>query len=201
MNKICVFGDSIAWGAIDPQYGGWVALLKNYFQDQNIKNDTYIQVYNLGVSGDTSADLLKRFANEVDARAPDIIIFAIGINDTLSLISLKHNRILIDEFTKNVTSMVETTLGQKRAVLIVGLSRVDESKTRPWDTDVEYCNEEIEKYDAILKEISRQNNIQYIDLSKVISLTDLADGLHPNSLGHQKIFELVRDTLGGRTSK
>ena len=36
----------------------------------------------MGVSGDTSDDLIKRFPIECQSRRPDIIIIAIGINDS-----------------------------------------------------------------------------------------------------------------------
>ena len=58
MEKIInIFGDSIAWGAYD-EMGGWANRLKQYFSEDK---ENYIEVYNLGVSGDNSEKLLKRF--------------------------------------------------------------------------------------------------------------------------------------------
>ena len=45
---ICVFGDSITWGASDYEKGGWVERLKTYL----MKNKNDVDVYNLGVSGE-----------------------------------------------------------------------------------------------------------------------------------------------------
>ena len=45
---ICIFGDSITWGAYDPEQGGWATRLRNYFE----KQDNDVDVYNLGISGD-----------------------------------------------------------------------------------------------------------------------------------------------------
>jgi lysophospholipase L1-like esterase len=55
IETICVFGDSITWGAYDPERGGWVNRLRNDLEKKEIES------YNLGISGDTTADLLKRF--------------------------------------------------------------------------------------------------------------------------------------------
>ena len=70
---ITVFGDSVAWGAFDEKKGGWVDRFKLHHSDC---------VYNLGVSGDKSFDLLKRFQVECVARKPNVIFFAVGINDS-----------------------------------------------------------------------------------------------------------------------
>ena len=75
MQTICVFGDSIAWGASDSEKGGWVERLKIYMGEHRSGN-----VYNLGVSGDTTNDLLERFEQEAKARESDVIIFAVGTN-------------------------------------------------------------------------------------------------------------------------
>ena len=66
MAKILIFGDSIIWGAFDTE-GGWATRLKKYF-DENRKEDFNYQVYNLGVSGDTTEDLLDRFEFETKQR-------------------------------------------------------------------------------------------------------------------------------------
>ncbi len=47
---ICIFGDSITWGACDYEKGGWVERLKIYF----LEHTDNIEVYNLGVSDDDS---------------------------------------------------------------------------------------------------------------------------------------------------
>jgi len=45
--RISIFGDSITWGAWNPENGGWVAQLRRYFET----NENYdVDVYNLGVS-------------------------------------------------------------------------------------------------------------------------------------------------------
>ncbi|MDO8436493.1 MAG: SGNH/GDSL hydrolase family protein [bacterium] len=59
--NICIFGDSITWGAYDPQNGGWVNRLRNYFEVQ----DEDIDVYNLGISGDSTTDLFGNIEMEV----------------------------------------------------------------------------------------------------------------------------------------
>jgi len=55
---LCVFGDSIVVGSDDREAGGWVARLK---LDLNARGK--IGVYNLGVDGDRTEQLLRRLAD------------------------------------------------------------------------------------------------------------------------------------------
>ena len=65
--NVLIFGDSITWGAYDPEQGGWATRLRNYFEEK----DNDIDVYNLGISGDTTADLLERIEIEAKSRVCD----------------------------------------------------------------------------------------------------------------------------------
>lgn len=62
-----------------------------------------------------------------------------------------------------------------------------------------YDNENIEIYNNIIKEVSSQENLDFIDLKEVIKLEDLYDGLHPNTQGHKKIFDTVKKFLKSKT--
>ena len=72
MTRICVWGDSIAYGNDDVE-GGWCDRLKRYCNEK----DSNQSIYDVAISGDNTDKLLKRFPTEVSARDPDVIIFAI----------------------------------------------------------------------------------------------------------------------------
>src|SRR3989344_3552583 len=90
MTLILVFGDSITYGAWDTN-GGWVQRLRTYLDKKQLADPKlYYELYNLGVSGDTSTDLLERFEAEtkqrikrMSAKEEIIIIVAIGTNDSI----------------------------------------------------------------------------------------------------------------------
>jgi lysophospholipase L1-like esterase len=73
---------------------------------------------------------------------------------------------------------------------------VDESKTTPvsWK-DIYYVNAEIKKYDDAMKDICEKYNIPYIDVFGLLDAGDFEDGLHPNAVGHEKLFMKIRDFL------
>ena len=161
MATICIFGDSITWGAVDPQGGGWATRLRNFFESQELRVDQDIDVYNLGVSGDNSDDLIKRFNMEMNARKPDVVLFAIGINDSQFIISKNQNRVSLEKFKSNLEKMIQDAKGTSANVILIGLTCVDESKTSPvpWNTDKRYSNIDIEKYDAAIQAIAEKRII------------------------------------------
>ena len=185
---ICIFGDSIVWGASDCEKGGWADCLKNHLMDDDI------DVYNLGISGDTTEDLLKRFDTEAEARNPDIIIFAIGINDSLSL-----DKDGLIKFQKNISTLVNKARKFTNKIIFIGLTNVDESRTTPYlseETGEAYNNQSIGEYDEIIKSFCEENNLTFVDvLGLLINDDDLCDGLHPGSIGHQKLFEAIKEKI------
>jgi len=185
---ICIFGDSIVWGASDCEKGGWADSLKNYLMNEDI------DVYNLGISGNTTEDLLERFDAEAEARNPDIVIFAIGINDSLSL-----DKDGLIKFQKNISSLVNKAKKFTDKIIFIGLTSVDESRTTSYlseETGEAYNNQSIGEYDEIIKSFCEDNNLIFVDvLGLLINDADLCDGLHPSSTGHQKLFERIKKEI------
>lgn len=197
MATICIFGDSITWGATDHEGGGWAARLRNYFESKGLRVDQDVDVYNLGVSGDNTDDLIARFSVEMGAREPNMVIFAIGINDSQFVISENRNRISLENFRNNLEKMIELAQERGCSVILIGLTRVDESKTTPipWNTDKKYLNEYIQTYDSVLQDISEKKGLPFIAMSDVVQLEDLEDGLHPNTNGHKKMFDAIKGKI------
>jgi len=190
---ICLFGDSITWGAWDPERGGWGTRLRSYFETNNIE----VNVFNCGVSGNNTDDLLQRFKVEASAREPNIIIFAIGINDSQYVNSKDNPRVPIKKFQNNLQELVNQAKSFTKQIIFVGLTKVDESKTMPipWDTIKYYDNKNISLYNSKIKEICDKNNLQFIDMLDLLKNQDLEDGLHPNPSGHKKMFERIKKFL------
>ena len=62
MKGILCFGDSLTFGVGELPNKSWCGRLKDYFEIKENHNG----VYNLGVPGHTSTDLLKRFNAEAE---------------------------------------------------------------------------------------------------------------------------------------
>lgn len=200
MSTICIFGDSIVWGAYDEENGGWVDRLK-IFMAENSEND----VYNLGISGNKTPHILNRFELETKVRTEEtedaILIFAVGINDSYFIHS--ENRLMIPpkEFKLNIEKIIKQAQSITSKIIFVGLTPVDESKTNPipWNIDKFFKNENTKKYNQIIKSACKDKNIYFIEIfddwNKIDYQNLLKDGLHPNSAGHKKIFETIKNFL------
>ncbi|MBI4086592.1 hypothetical protein HY416_01270 [Candidatus Kaiserbacteria bacterium] len=190
---ICVFGDSITHGASDYKKGGWVERLKAYCMEKYAD----VSIYNLGISGDTSSGVLRRFKVEAEEREPDITIFAVGINDSRYAESKEKRQVSADVFEKNLAKLLFLSRKIADKVMFVGLTEVDESKTMPILCDIEryYDNESVREYNGIIENCCEKNDVEYVSMKGVVVADDLEDGLHPNSHGHEKMFQAVLKKL------
>lgn len=200
MARILVFGDSIAWGAWDLEKGGWVNRLRLSLDEKNISDsDFYCTVYNLGISGDTSDDILRRFEFEAQQRLKEDVIFLIGvgINDSAWVHSKNDFLVSLDAFKENIRKLISLARKFSSKIIFIGLIGVDESKVDPipWDPDKSYKNEYVKKYDDLLEKICNDENVYYIKLFGKIPKEFLEDGVHPNSEGHKMIFEIIKKFL------
>jgi lysophospholipase L1-like esterase len=152
-----------------------------------------VNVYNLGVCGQSSDDLLRRFEREATVRESEMILIAIGINDSQYLETKEHPRVSLDQFKSNLTELIGISRKMTDNIIFVGLTKVDESKTMPvaWDVETFYDNENIESYDAIIRRLCEESGSMYIDMKDIVDATGLEDGLHPTSVGHEKIYKTV----------
>lgn len=205
MSQIFIFGDSITFGQWDKE-GGWAERLKNDLSSRSITSnqENYYEVHNLGVPGDTTQDLLERFEGEYLARRDEneetVFVFAVGINDSALLTKDKTNSISKEAFRRNIKELADCAQKHSVKLLFAGLTPVDETKTNPWGLlrQKAYLNSEIEEYNRILIEFCEENGLPFADTFDKFR-TDckdcLEDGLHPNSQGHEYIFERVRKKL------
>ncbi|MFA6073566.1 MAG: GDSL-type esterase/lipase family protein [Candidatus Woesearchaeota archaeon] len=192
MVRICIWGSSIAKGAGDPFRGGWVERLRNDFD----KNMNDVSVYNLGISGNTSDLLVKRFNVEYDARLPSIVIIGIGLNDSAFFGKRTKPWVNLTKYEKNLYKLYNKAK-KKSKVIFVTLTPVDESKTMPipWREELYYSNDMISKYNEKLKLFCEKNSVSIINLEGLLTKKDMMDGLHPNSEGHRKIYVIVKKFL------
>lgn len=201
MKSIIAFGDSITFGRFDNSRGGWVGRLKEYFESKDI----YHAIYNQGVPGDTTRGLLKRIDTECIPRAkyvwPEdkhIILIGIGINDTRALKTPDNIEVRPDEFEKNIRQIIEIAKKHSKEIAVVGITPLDESVTRPFE-DTYFTNARVEEYNELLKAVSKENDILFIDIYTELigeEYTELlADGLHPNPEGYDFIYNIIKNRL------
>jgi len=207
MAVIYCFGDSITYGEWDIEKSGWVGRLRDHLDDLQLNDHSlYFLAYNLGIPGETTDGLVKRFERELEARERDgeevIFIFAFGANDSVFLPSKKGFKVSKERFVLNLQTVIDSAGKISKKIILVNITPVDEalySKRFGADERVR-SNSYIEEYNSLIIEIAKKNSISLIDtysayMQAGYKILFSEDGLHPNEKGHQLIFEKVKDAL------
>jgi len=201
MFGISIFGDSITFGRGNNSERGWCGRLQKYFESK----DYYNCLYNLGLCGDTTKNLLERFDVEAKARVKFIrdqdrqaIIFSIGINDSRLLGKDKIPEIEIDKFEQNIQILIDKAKNYTKEILFIGLTPVDESITSDYE-DTIFSNERIKQFNDKIKELCNKNNLPFFDMFQEFYKLNyqelLDDGVHPNSRGYEEMYKLIKSFL------
>lgn len=206
MSKILVFGDSIAYGKWDSE-GGWVTLLRKYVdQTYNSPIPTNFQVYNCSIPGEVAIRLVERFEKELLARIPlkestnnkNLVIFAIGTNDSCPNNWMTLRQTPEDEFKNVFKKLIEVSLQYNAHVVCIGLTPVDPNKSK----GLLFTNEEVKKYDLYISEVCQAKGIDKLDLFEELKKNNFAnllvDSVHPNTSGHKILFENIVQFLKAR---
>ena len=187
---VLVFGDSIVMGLWDER-GGW---------PERLWNGRFRIVYNLGVDGETSDDVGKRFYSEAKSRGANkrsIIIFAVGVNDS-SRMKGAH-RVDLDEYSRNMEGLIDSAREHfTEKIVCVGLAPIDESKSVPFilEKSISFFAADLREYDLALEDVCRSEGVTYVSLRALNFESHLSeDGVHPLSSGHALIAERVLDAL------
>jgi len=196
--RVLVFGDSITQGFWDID-GGWVSRIRKHYDQQMIDgtdNDPPT-IFNLGVSGDSSDDVLARFERETKSRAKEELAFviAVGVNDSRTKAGVNYSD--INRYKQNLNQILKVAKQYSDKILFVGLTPCVEERSNPvsWG-DTGYTNNLIKEFDDTLRGFCKENRVPFVEVLEPFANAEtdkdlLPDGLHPNDEGHQLITELV----------
>lgn len=208
--RVLIFGDSITQGYWDTD-GGWVERVRKHYdgiQVTDLEGLDEPTVFNLGISADNSRNVLNRIVPETTVRTRHgnlpIIIVQIGVNDS-SVDKLPGDEsvsLSIEQYEHNLKKIIEQIKPLSSKIILVGLSACDESRTTPvsWG-DFHYTNEAIKNYENKMAGVADEYKVSFIpvfenfknelDAGKYL----LPDGLHPNSEGHELLYEIIMKDL------
>jgi len=202
MDKILIFGDSIAYGKWDKE-GGWAARVRKFIDEKyNIKDRTNLQVYNLGIPGEVAIRMVKRVDLELSSRLVDtedeiLVIFAIGVNDSCPNNWMTGKQTSKEEFKNALKVMANGALEKKCKVTFLGLTPVNPEKLT--SRGLLLTNEAVKLYDSYISEIANEVKVPKLDLFDELERNSysglLVDIVHPNSKGHEMISRIVIDFL------
>jgi len=204
--RVLVFGASITQGFWDTQ-GGWVERLRNYYdkrQLQDLFKNKEPTIFNQGISGDKTTNIISRMANEIEARKWHgeelALVIEIGTNDSYE----KNGQFFSspEEYKERLRQITAIAKKHSNRVMFVGLPSCDEKQTTPagWD-NIYWRNDRLKLFNDCVADICKHEGLPFVPVFEEFEQRSangeklFEDGLHPNDAGHQLIFELVRPEL------
>lgn len=202
MTNCLFFGDSITYGGYDGVLGGYVEILKRYCHAEFYKNNAKeVNCFNLGIGGETTEGLIKRFEIETKARlSPDenLLFLCYGAND----LAEKDNIELVNlsDFEANLSQVISKAkqfVNEIYMISILPISKMTDGikiPERKFRT-----SEKIEIYNQKLQELATLNQIHFIDIYVSFNSNKeeflSKDGIHPNEKGYDFIAEKLKPIL------
>lgn len=180
--RLCVFGDSFVNGTGDPARLGWLGRASAGARE--------ITLYNLGIRGDTSADIRRRWQSEAQSRLAGRddgrLIFAFGVNDCCP----------DDTGARRVAR--EATLDNTLAILGDAQARWPTLMIGPPPIADEAVNARIDDLNGTLAAAAARFAVPYCDVfaafrADAVWMRDVAawDGAHPGAAGYTALARLV----------
>lgn len=174
---ILIVGDSISAGfGIDKQLG-WVRLLENQLQEQNINH----VIINASISGETSSGGANRINKLLQRYKPSLVIIELGGNDGLRGSPIKAIK-------KNLSYMISQGQQSGAEVLLLGM------KIPP-----NYGQTYSELFSRQYPELAATHNIKFVPflLQGIAGVEGMmqADGIHPTQAAQVIMLDNVYQVL------
>ncbi|GAA2745479.1 hypothetical protein GCM10009868_27100 [Terrabacter aerolatus] len=175
-------GASLTAGYGDPKGLGWVGRVVARTQHPDLD----LTAYNLGVRGNTSGDIVSRWASECHprwkGRTERRLVLNVGTNDVLTGMTMARSRL-------NLANVLDEATNAGIGVFVVGLTPT---------LDVE-MNRKIEALAEAQADVCSRRGITYVDCFRPLAthdqwMADLAaspDRAHPGQAGYGLIAWLV----------
>jgi lysophospholipase L1-like esterase len=195
--KVAFIGDSITAQGWDYP-GGYVKLTVAGLQTLGVK----IVPIPLGIGGQTSRDMLARFANDVVSKKPDWVTISCGVNDVWH----GDGGCPLDEYKKNVTAIVDQAQAAGIKVLLMTATVIGED-----DND---NNKKLVAYNDFLHQLATERKLPIAEENSTFAAAIKAgpalpnnapiltgDGVHPNSSGTQVMASALLAGFGATTDQ
>jgi acyl-CoA thioesterase I len=183
--RICFFGDSFLAGVGDPACLGWVGRLAGRLHGEGRP----LTVYNLGVRGNTSTDVLARFDVETVPRlrpgTDTRVVVSVGVNDTM--LEGHAPRVTAEVSTANLEEIIAKARHHDLPLLVVGPPPIADGRHNARIADL------VDRYGDLCSRCTVPFVDAYAPLidSPWMIEARRGDGAHPAEAGYQALADLA----------
>lgn len=194
--RICFFGDSFVQGTGDDTCLGWAGRLC-----AAARRDSYdVTYYNLGIRRDTSADILRRWRREADARLPvgeaDRLVFSFGTNDCVAGDDSGGTRIALPCTLANARAILSEARSWLPTLMVGPLPVLDDAAT---DIRIASLSDEL---GAICLELQ----VPFLEVFRFVEGNEIwkkaaaaGDGTHPAAGGYAALAAMIAEWSAWRS--
>ena len=205
-SKFVLAGDSvtdmgrtqpIGQGLFNPHGTGYPNVIQGLLT--SVYPDFFINVVNMGYSGNTSRDLLNRLERDILSLKPDYLSVMIGANDVwrqFDTPQIPENSVLPEEYRENLINIVRLSKTVTSNIILMAPVYWESSLT-------DAMSARMREYGQIVREVSAQEKVLFCDVQsrvdRVLKHCNANyitwDRVHPNIPGANVIAHALLDTL------
>ena len=124
--------------------------------------------------------------------APDIVLLQIGTNDILSLYDLDNAPARLETLVDKVLAKLPETGKLYIAKIPYIAQNATYNKTGKSQAELDVI---VDTYNAAVSDLAEEKNLTLVNFNGVLELSDMKEGIHPNSDGYAKMGTLWYNTI------
>ncbi|WP_066404709.1 SGNH/GDSL hydrolase family protein [Flavisolibacter tropicus] len=172
-----------------------------------------VRVYNAGVNGNSTTNLLTRLERDVLSKSPELVVLMVGTNDmlhtdkSLSMAQYEANYQKLISSIRKKSDLVLMTIPPIYAPYVI-------QRKPQFNGDEKAPQARVDSANQVIRRLAAKNKCTLIDLNAILTAcgganTDknslfqneanfnIADGIHPTAAGYQVIATAVYQTIKG----
>lgn len=166
------------------------------------KDDLMRSVLDCGISGDTSADVIRRFFPTVLEQKFDWAVVFVGTNDSRANDDeFGHAYVSIEEYRRNMTYIIELLQKKNKEIVLVTVPYADNERLNSFFADMhwKYDYGQIDRTNEVLRQLSKKYETKICEFAgKLAEISGDClgqDGLHLSAEGQKILCGLLLDIL------
>ena len=188
--RVCFFGDSYTLGAGDETALGWVGRVVVAARASGVD----LAAFNLGIGGDTSLDVGRRWYEEAARRLKGgdalAVVFAFGTNDADAAVG--RPRVAPERALRALADCLDDAYAAGWPALVVG--------PPPVRAEVETAH--ARKLTSGMAAVCRERDVPFVDTLAALADDEVwhreigaGDGYHPGASGYERLTALITPPL------
>jgi lysophospholipase L1-like esterase len=170
-----------------------------------------VKVFNAGVNGNNTVNLLARIDKDVLEKDPDLVILMVGTNDMMNI----NKTLSMQAYENNYQQLVVKIKAKADLILMtippVYMPYVLDRKPQ-FNNDSSLVLQKIDSANLVIRKMAAKNKCILVDLNKILLASGgadttrdgifqneanigIADGIHPNANGYKVIASALYQTI------